>query len=77
MSAFCVIDDKYVPLSRILWIAATPHFCGDEACQREGQYEVRLECDETLWATHAERDSALTAIQGWLDGDPSDSENEE
>ena len=28
MSIFCLIDDKHVPLYRILWVAELPHFCG-------------------------------------------------
>ncbi len=38
MSVFCTIDDKQVPLYRVLWVSALPHFCGDDDCQREGQY---------------------------------------
>lgn len=65
MSVFCRIDDKYVPLYRILWISAVPHFCGSEDCQREGQYEVQLEQAETLWATDEEQAAALQAIEVW------------
>lgn len=65
MSVFCQIDDKHVPLYRIMWISAVPHFCGSEDCQREGQYEVRLEHDETLWATAAEQEATLRAIENW------------
>ncbi len=65
MSVFCRIDDKYVPLYRILWISAVPHFCGSEDCQREGQYEVRLEQDETIWATADEQAAALRTIESW------------
>ena len=65
MSAFCVIDDKYVPLYRILWIAAVPHFCGNEDCQREGDYEVRLEDGESVWADREGRDAALKALEAW------------
>ncbi len=68
MSVFCTIDDKFVPVSRIVWISAVPHFCGAESCQREGQYEVRLEDDETLWATRKERDEALEAVEAWHEG---------
>jgi hypothetical protein len=69
MSAFCTIDDKYVPLYRILWISSLPHFCGEEDCQREGQYEVRLEHGESVWATSAdERDAVLAALEVWTEG---------
>lgn len=66
--AFCVIDDKHVPLYRILWIAATPHYCGSEECEVEGCYEVRLEQDESLWANRPDRDKALKALEDWCSG---------
>lgn len=69
MSVFCVVDDKYVPLYRILWISALPHFCGDDDCQREGQYEVRLEGGESVWADREERDAALRAVAQWAGAD--------
>jgi len=65
MSIFCVIDDKNIPLYRVMWVAATPHFCGNEDCQREGQYEIRLEQGESVWANIGERDSILDAIENW------------
>jgi hypothetical protein len=69
MSATCLIEDKHVPLYRILWISALPHFCGDDECQREGQYEVRLEQGESVWGSAEERDSALAALEAWA-GEP-------
>ncbi|HUT94533.1 MAG TPA: hypothetical protein VMY37_34070 [Thermoguttaceae bacterium] len=70
MSTLCVIDDKHVPLYRIVWVADVPHFCGSDECQREGQYEVRLEPGETVWASREERDAVLEALIAWgeLDG---------
>ena len=65
---FCLIDDKHVPLYRILWIADVPHFCGNEDCQCEGDYEVRLEGDESVWANREERDAALQALEQWYNG---------
>ena len=65
MSVFCRIDDKYVPLYRIVWISSVPHFCGSEQCQQEGQYEVRLEQGETLWAKAEEQAGAIEAIEAW------------
>jgi len=65
MSVFCTIDDKYVPLYRILWVSAVPHFCGSEECAHEGEYEVRLEDGESLWATREERDGTLAAMETW------------
>ncbi len=69
MPAFCLIDDKHVPLYRIVWVSQLPHFCGDDECQREGQYEVRLEGGESVWADDAkERDAVLEAIESWQSG---------
>ncbi|MEN6496071.1 MAG: hypothetical protein ABFD16_17455 [Thermoguttaceae bacterium] len=66
MTTVCRIDDKFVPLYRIMWVAAVPHFCGSEECQREGQYEIRLEQGEAVWAaTPEERDAVVTALQQW------------
>lgn len=69
MSVFCTIDDKYVPLFRILWISAVPHFCGSADCEREGQYEIRLEQGESVWANCEERDKAVSAIEAWQTGE--------
>lgn len=67
-SIFCVVDDKHVPLYRIMWIAATPHFCGADDCSREGFYEIRLEQDESVWANRQERDQVLSALEAWQGG---------
>lgn len=64
-SSLVLVDDKHVPLYRIMWVAATPHFCGEDDCVREGQYEVMLEMDEVLWATGDERDQVLEALRRW------------
>ena len=32
-------------------------------CQREGQYEIRLEHGESVWASQADRDAALAALE--------------
>ena len=69
MSTFCTIDDKYVPLYRILWVAAVPHFCGAADCIREGQYEIRLEHGESVWASEQERDEALASLEAWVEAD--------
>ena len=65
---FCKIDDKHVPLYRVLWISDLPHFCGEDDCSCEGQYEIRLENDESVWGTRAERDTMLKAIEEWQGG---------
>lgn len=71
MSIFCLVDDKHIPLYRVMWISAVPHFCGEDDCQREGFYEIRLEQDESVWAKTEERDKMLAQIEAWQ-GDPSD-----
>ena len=68
MTIMCRIDDKHVPLYRVMWVAATPHFCGADDCQHEGDYEVRLEQGESVWANRDERDGLLTALETWADG---------
>ena len=68
-SVFCKVDDKHVPLYRVMWIAELPHFCGNEECTCEGQYEIRLEQDESIWANQQERDKMLAAIEAWQTGD--------
>lgn len=68
MSILCRIDDKQVPLYRVMWTSATPHFCGEEDCTREGYYEVRLEQDESLWAKKTERDQLIKQLEAWQGG---------
>jgi hypothetical protein len=75
MPLFCHVDDKQVPLYRIIWISDLPHFCGDNDCQREGQYEIRLEHSESVWASLAQRDAAVEALQGWLQGQQQEDES--
>jgi hypothetical protein len=73
VSVFCVVDDKHVPLYRIMWISALPHFCGAEDCEREGQYEIRLEQGEAVWAQNREeRDALLAALEAWAESEPPD-----
>jgi len=69
---FCVVDDKNIPLYRVLWISNLPHFCGHDDCMHEGDYEVRLEQDESVWASREERDSLLQTIEAWQNGDEFD-----
>jgi len=71
-SIFCKVDDKHVPLYRVMWIADLPHFCGEEECQCEGMYEVRLEQDESVWADRQERDQLLAALEAWSGGQPTE-----
>ena len=71
VSPLVLVDDKHVPLYRIMWVAATPHFCGEEDCIREGQYEIMLEMDEVIWANGDERDRVLAALSEWCGEGPS------
>jgi hypothetical protein len=64
----CVVDDKHVPLYRIIWVSAVPHFCGEDDCMCEGQYEVRLEQGESVWGSQEDRDRVLAALEAWQRG---------
>ena len=68
MSILCNVDDKYIPLYRVMWVGATPHFCGEEDCLREGSYEIRLEQGESAWANSAERDKIIQLLEQWQGG---------
>lgn len=77
MSVLFLVDDKHVPLYRVVWVSATPHFCGEDDCQREGYYEVRLEQAESVWANQQERDAMLAALEDWAGGMGPPEEEEE
>jgi hypothetical protein len=68
MSILSKIDDKLIPLYRIMWVSATPHFCGEEDCTREGSYEIRLEQGESVWANPSERDKIIEQLEQWQGG---------
>ena len=68
-SIFVLVDDKHVPVFRIMWVSDTPHFCGNDDCTCEGDYEVRLEQDESVWASRQERDNVLKAVEAWYNGE--------
>ena len=70
-SPLILVDDKHIPLYRILWVSDLPHWCGEEDCEREGEYEVRLEADESVWTTMQGRDKVIEALRKWC-GDPVD-----
>ncbi len=67
-SVFCVIDDKHVPLFRVMWVSDVPHFCGEDDCTCEGLYEIRLEQDESIFCNGGDRDKMLEAIEAWAKG---------
>ncbi len=75
-SVFVVVDDKHLPLYRILWVSDVPHFCGSEECECEGDYEIRLEQDESIWASRAERDAVLKAMETWYNEEDPEAEDE-
>ncbi len=68
MSVFCLVNDKHVPLYRILWVSDLPHFCASSECQHEGEYEIRLDHEESIWGSREERDAVLAAIEAWQEG---------
>ena len=72
MSIFCNIDDKHVPLYRIVWISEAPHFCGDPVCECEGRYEIRLEQGESVWANREQRDNVCQELEKWGGRDGAD-----
>jgi hypothetical protein len=72
-SPLIMIDDKHVPLFRIVWISDVPHFCGEDDCMHEGDYEVRLDVDDSIWTNSEERDRTIEAIKKWC-SDPRDKE---
>lgn len=76
MSILCRVDDKMVPLYRVMWLSATPHFCGEEDCVREGCYEIRLEQGESVWAKTWERDKMQEQLELWQGGLGSADEDE-
>ena len=47
-SVFCIVDDKHVPLYRILWVSELPHFCGDDECLVEGRYDLIETCRDRI-----------------------------
>ena len=65
---FCKVDDKFIPLYRVMWIAEVPHFCGHQDCLHEGHYEIRLEQGESVWGNRQERDKMLVAMDNWQGG---------
>lgn len=65
---FSLVDDKHIPLYRVLWIADVPHFCGAEDCTAEGRYEIRLDAEESVFASREERDATLKALEDWHRG---------
>jgi len=67
MGIFSIVDDKHIPLHRVVWIADVPHFCGAEDCTAEGRYEIRLDGNESVWANGDERDNMLDSINRWQD----------
>lgn len=70
-SPLVLIDDKHVPLFRIVWVSDVPHFCGEDDCMHEGDYEVRLDVDDSIWINAEERDKTVEAITKWC-SDPRD-----
>lgn len=67
-----LIDDKHVPVYRILWVSDIPHFCGSEECEVEGRYEIRLDQGDAVFATREERDQAIETLGRWQNGGDDD-----
>ncbi len=67
-SIMCKVDEKHIPLYRVIWVSELPHFCGHDDCDREGMYEIRLEQGESVWGSRIERDEMITALETWQGG---------
>ncbi len=67
-SVLCKVDEKHIPLYRVIWVSELPHFCGHEDCEREGLYEIRLEQGESVWGSRGERDEMISALESWQGG---------
>ncbi len=59
------VDDKHLPLYRIVWVSDVPHFCGEEGCMHEGDYEIRLDVDDSIWTNRDDRDAVVEALTRW------------
>ncbi len=71
---FAKVDDKHIPLYRVVWVSDVPHFCGEPECMYEGQYEVRLEQGESVFGTRDDRDALLAALEAWHRGEEENSD---
>jgi hypothetical protein len=49
--------------------------CGDEECMHEGDYEIRLDVDDSLWTNGEGRDSVVAALNRWGSDPRGDSED--
>jgi hypothetical protein len=67
-SILCKVDEKHIPLYRVIWVSELPHFCGHDDCDREGMYEIRLEQGESVWGSRIERDEMISALEIWQGG---------
>ena len=76
MDAIVKVDDKHLPLYRIVWVSDVPHFCGEDDCMHEGDYEIRLDVDDSIWTNGSGRDAVVKALNRWC-GDPRSDSNEE
>ena len=71
-SPIVIIDDKHVPLYRVVWVSDVPHFCGEEDCMHEGDYEIRLDVEDSIWTNSRERDEVVAALTRWCSDPRSD-----
>ena len=75
MSIFCVVDDKHIPLYRVMWIAATPHFCGAERLRSRGLLRSAPRTGRVGVGQYRGRDGILAALESWQGGTgPTDDE---
>lgn len=70
------VDDKHIPLYRVVWISDVPHFCGEEDCMHEGDYEIRLDVEDSIWTNGPDRDTVLEALNRWCSDPRSDNSDD-
>lgn len=75
-SPLVLVDDKHVPLYRVVWVANLPHFCGEEDCTREGEYEIRLDVEDPIWTNQKGRDAVIQALNRWCGNPRGDTDND-
>ena len=57
-----------------MWVSDVPHFCGEDDCLHEGEYEIRLDVDDSMWTNGEGRDSVIDALNAWCSDPQPDSE---
>jgi hypothetical protein len=59
------VDDNHITRYRKVWISDVPHFCGEDDCMHEGDYEIRLDVDDSIWTNGDQRDVVIESLTRW------------